>query len=238
MSAPFIAISGRRWLGHRVAGFPANFASVEVDLAISDYAKCVAAAGAIPLAVPFEADPHLVMSRLDGLVLTGGSDVDPRLYGAPSNACAGEIEPARDAYEAALFQAAVAAGKPVLAICRGAQLVNVALGGTLVADLDASTGHPAWGFPRHERVHPVALTPGSIVATSHDATTVAVNSLHHQSVDRPGTGVIVTGVSPDGVIEAYEVPGSRVLAVQWHPELLQEQPDPCFNWLVNEASRR
>ncbi len=238
MSKPFIAVSGRRWVGHRIAGFPANFASAEVDLCLADYAKCVDAAGGIALTVPFESDPVAVMAHMDGLILTGGSDVDPRRYGALPSPNLGEVEPLRDAYETALFHAAAAAGKPVLAICRGAQLVNVALGGTLVADLPAGvgSGHPAWSFPREELMHEVALTPGSLVSNAFGSSNIMVNTLHHQCVDRPGDGVIVTGVAPDGVIEAYEVPSMRVFAVQWHPELVLAQPDPCFTWLINSAS--
>ena len=237
MSKPFIAVSGRRWDGHRIAGFPTNFASAEVDLCLADYAKCVHAAGGIALSVPFESDPDAVMARMDGLILTGGSDVDPARYGAVPGPTLGEIEPVRDAYETALFHAAIAADKPVLAICRGAQLVNVALGGTLVADLPAGvgSGHPAWSFPREELVHAVELTEGSLAAKAFGVTSIMVNTLHHQCVDRPGDGVIVTGVAPDGVIEAYEVPSIRVFAVQWHPELVLAQPDPCFTWLINTA---
>lgn len=239
MSKPLIAVSGRRWVGERVHGFPSNFAGAEVDLILADYSKCVAAAGGIALSVPFESDPHEVMARLDGLVLTGGADVDPASYGGPADGFIGELEPERDAYETALFRAAVAHGKPVLAICRGAQLVNVALGGTLVSDLDDEGGceHPAWGSPRHELTHPVTFVDGSAAAKAFGALTVHVNTLHHQSVDRPGEGVLVTGHAPDGVIEAYEVPDQRVFAVQWHPELVLEQPDPCFLWLTSEAKR-
>ncbi len=237
MSKPLIAVSGRRWVGERVQGFPANFAGAEVDLILADYSRCVAAAGGIALSVPFESDPNEVMARLDGLVLTGGADVDPALYGGPLDGFVGELEPQRDAYETALFRAAVAHAKPILAICRGAQLVNVALGGTLVSDLDSESGceHPAWGSARHELTHSVTFVDGSAAATAFGSLVIEVNTLHHQSVDRPGDGVNVTGHAPDGVIESYEVPDQRVFAVQWHPELVLQQPDPCFVWLISEA---
>ncbi len=239
MGSPVIAVSGRRYLGHRIAGLPENFSSISVDLAISDYARCVAAAGGVPLNVPFEADPHEVMERLDALVLTGGSDVDPRRYHAFPGPNLGVVEPERDSYEIALLEAAFAHDKPVLAICRGAQLLNVMLGGTLVADLasDVGCGHPAWSFPREALVHRVELVPGSLVSQAFGTTELMVNSLHHQSVDHCAPGVKVTGTAPDGVVEAIEIEGRAVLAVQWHPELLLTQPDPCFSWLVGEAKR-
>ena len=277
MPAPFIALSGRRWAGERIHGLPANFASAQIDLHISDYARCVDQAGGVALMVPFEADPDLVMTRMDGLVLSGGADVDPQLYGSSADAVGptlGDTEPVRDAYEIALFEAAVRAGKPVLAICRGMQLINVALGGTIVADLphqlpldlpvglapvghapvglspdtaadqhrameDKACSHAAWSQPRHKLLHAVSFDAGSWAAAAFGATSALVNSLHHQSIDRPGSGVVITGRSHDGVVEAMQVEhnGARVFAVQWHPELVEVQPDPCFTWLITEAQK-
>jgi putative glutamine amidotransferase len=240
MSKPFIALSGRRWQGRQVNGLPSNFADAHVDLHIADYARCIDAAGGVPVMIPFEADPDAVMGRFDALVLTGGADVDPACYGGPADERIGATEPARDAYELALFRAAQRLGRPVLAVCRGMQLVNVALGGTLLAHIPDEQGHAAWDRPRSDLAHTVHAEPDSWLAAAYGTTDVAVNTLHHQSVDRPGGGVRVTARAADGVIEAFQVDepsGTRVFAVQWHPELVVAQPDPSFVWLVDAASR-
>ncbi len=149
----------------------------------------------------------------------------------------GSTEPQRDRWELALLRAALELDLPVLAVCRGLQLLNVAHGGTLVDDLPAGDGdgHARFAGPRGERVHEVALDPGSLAASVY-GTSLRVNSLHHQAVDRPGDGLVVVGRSPDGTVEALEIPGRAVLAVQWHPEALAGDPAP--EWLVAAARER
>jgi putative glutamine amidotransferase len=123
----------------------------------------------------------------------------------------------------------------MLCVCRGAQLLNVALGGTLVQHLDAPE-HNGWDRPRIDRCHTVRVAPGSRAELLYGADT-ATNSLHHQAVGRVGEGVVVTGTTDDGVVEAFEVQGRpEVFAVQWHPEMLSDQVDPAFTWLVAQAS--
>ena len=145
-----------------------------------------------------------MISRLDGLVMTGGADPDPSLYGEEPHAELGEIEPARDQWELGLIRAALDRRLPMLCVCRGAQLLNIALGGTLVQHLDESDTHALWTTSRRDRCHTVKVSSGSRLESLY-GTDVATNSLHHQAVGRPGSGVIVTGTAEDGVIEGFEL---------------------------------
>jgi gamma-glutamyl-gamma-aminobutyrate hydrolase PuuD len=176
-----------------------------------------------------------MVSRLDGLVMTGGADPDPTLYGEDPHPELGETEPDRDEWELSLIRAALERRLPMLCVCRGAQLLNIALGGSLVQHLDEADTHALWTTPRSDRCHTVRVAAGSRLATLY-GDNITTNSLHHQAVGRPGDGVVVTGRAEDGVIEGFEIDGRpEVLAVQWHPEMLAEQPDPAFAWLVDEA---
>ena len=127
---------------------------------------------------------------------------------------------------------------PILAICRGFQLVNVVLGGTLVQHVgpDDGDGHPRFDDHRSTRCHAVLLAEGTLSASLYGEE-VAVNSVHHQIVDRLGDGLLATGRSDDGAVEAFELPGAPVLGVQWHPEALTPG-DPAFGWLVDRATAR
>ena len=192
-----------------------------------NYARSIEGAGLTPLVVPPLTDPARVGDILDaagGLLLTGGEDVDPKLYGAAPHPQLGEINRTRDATELALLDAARERGMPVLAICRGIQLLNVAYGGSLYQDLPSE--HPS--AVKHDqpeasassRSHEIRITPDSKLAAATGVTEMSVNSYHHQSVNRLGDGLRVTAVAPDGVIEGLEVDDENwwVLAVQWHPE--------------------
>ena len=200
----------------------------------SSYIIALESAGLIPVLVPPLASPEnarAILERFDGLLLTGGEDVDPALYGQVRAPECGEPNLARDKTEIALVLAAREFKKPLLAICRGSQLFNVALGGTLIQDipseLPGSLNHNARN-ERESRVHPVSITPGSRVAAAIGATTVSVNSLHHQSVKDLGEGLRVTANSPDGIVEAVEWDGDDwwAMAVQWHPEEMNDSPEP------------
>lgn len=271
---PLVGLSTRRWPAETLgSALPPAYAGASVDLGVADYPAAVAAAGGLPVHLSCDAAAAEVVDRLDGLVLTGGADIDPRTVGwgrppggdqtattgggdqtattgadAPASTGADEpadaggeappgTEPERDRWELALLRAALERDLPVLAICRGMQLLNVACGGTILADLPAGSGddHPRFGGARGDRVHEVALDPDSLAASVY-GTTVAVNSLHHQAVDRLGEGLVVTGRSPDRTVEALELPGRPVLAVQWHPESLAGDPGP--GWLVAAARGR
>jgi putative glutamine amidotransferase len=238
MSKPLIGITGRRWPGSALSrAMPATFETATFDLHFSDYPKSIAAAGGLPIELTRDADPVAVVARLDGLVLSGGADIDPALYGAAPHPDLGAVERERDDWELALFRAAREREMPILGICRGAQLTNVALGGTLNqhVELDEGVGHPAWLSDARGPVHDVLVEPDTVLATLLPAT-VGVNSLHHQTIDRIGDGLVVAARAPDGVVEGLELPGADVLAVQWHPELLGG-PDPTFVWLVRSCRR-
>lgn len=225
--APLIAVSGRRRNAAGVHTGPASLDSLELDVYFTGYADYVLAAGGIAVYLPTVAAARDAIARVDALVLTGGVDLDPALYGAATHETSQPPDRLRDAVELSLFEAACARGIPVLAICRGMQLVNVACGGTLHLHLDA---HPSG------RTHSVRIRPDSVLGRLY-GTAATVNSLHHQSVDRIGAGLSVTARSDDGVVEAVELDGADVLGVQWHPEQMGA-PQPVFDWLVAAAGAR
>ncbi|MET9296268.1 gamma-glutamyl-gamma-aminobutyrate hydrolase family protein [Streptomyces sp. NPDC003077] len=180
------------------------------------YHRLVQQAGGLAALLPPdapEAAPAAV-ARLDGLVIAGGPDVQPARYGAAPDPRTGPPAPERDAWELALIDAALTGGVPLLGICRGLQLLNVARGGTLVQHIDAHAGPPGV-FARHE-VEPV---PGTELADVLPGP-VSVPTYHHQAVDRLGDGLRASAHAADGTIEALELPGAAgfALAVQWHPE--------------------
>jgi putative glutamine amidotransferase len=235
---PLIGLSGRRWPVERVPHLPQGaLYGEEVDLHLSEYPKGIAAVGGLPVQLTRDADTSDMISRLDGLVMTGGADPDPSLYGEDPHPQLGEIEPGRDEWEIGLIRAALDRRLPMLCVCRGAQLLNIALGGSLVQHLDQSDAHAVLTESRTNRCHTVMVSAGSRLASLYGSH-VATNSLHHQAVGRSGTGVIVTATAEDGVVEGFELDRRpEVLAVQWHPEMLAEQPDPAFAWLIGEARR-
>jgi len=189
------------------------------------YVETVAAAGGYPVLLPPSSisggvdAARSVIGVLDALVLVGGGDVDPALYGQSPDPATAAVDPERDAHELALLRGALDADLPVLAICRGMQLLNVDLGGTLFQHVPDVVGHeshqPARGcFADVE----VTTEPGSLVAKLVGETST-VRCSHHQAVDRIGESLVVTAKSGDGLIEALELPGARfVVGVQWHPE--------------------
>lgn len=195
---------------------------------MEDYLESVRRAGGEPVEVAVGGEePEQILSRVDGLVLTGGGDVDPQLYGEAPHETFQAAESGRDQFEIALARAAVARRIPVLAICRGMQVLNVAMGGTLFQDIPSQvTGalQHAVPQPRAGAAHEVWVTTGSTLSEllkdhMEDGETCHVNSRHHQSVKDVAKGFEVTATSPDGVIEAMEKPGGAFcVAVQWHPE--------------------
>jgi putative glutamine amidotransferase len=187
------------------------------------YCAQVAAAGGIPVLLPPLPGIEQAVGRLDGLVLSGGADLDPGQYGAAAHGKTYGVRPDRDAAEAALLAAALERGLPLLGICRGLQVINVARGGTLHQHLPDLVGHTGHGpAPGAYGSHPVRVTPGSRLAGVLGRTEVdGVPTHHHQAIDRLGEGLTAVAWTPDGVIEAVELeaPGSPfALAVQWHPE--------------------
>jgi putative glutamine amidotransferase len=166
----------------------------------------------------------ILVGALDGLMLTGGADVDPATYGQERRPETNSPDPIRDAAEIALVRRAVRLGLPILAICRGQQVLNVALGGDLFQDIVAEGAsevrHDVRDDGRGHIAHPVEVDPGSWLANTTGARSLMVNSLHHQAVRRVARGLRVTATSPDGIIEGLESPSRRVVAVQSHPEEL------------------
>jgi putative glutamine amidotransferase len=180
------------------------------------YPRLVRQAGGLAALLP-PGDPDTAaaaVARMDALVIAGGADVAPSRYGAEPHPRTGPPAPERDAWELALIEAALAGGVPLLGICRGLQLLNVARGGTLVQHLDGHAGEPGV-FGRHT-ITPVSGT--LLGATLPEP--VSVPTYHHQSVDRLGDGLLASAFAADGTIEAVELPAARAfaLAVQWHPE--------------------
>lgn len=200
---------------------------LELEVYFRDYARRVAEAGGLPVLLSLETDPAGIVEHLDGLVLPGGADIDPALYGAEPSPDLMDPEPARDAQELALLDAAAAAGVPVLAVCRGLQVVNVWRGGTLHQHVPE---HGCFDEPPERLQHEVRTRAGSTLAEVYGPS-LMVNSLHHQTVDRLGAGLEVTAEAPDGTVEGLECADAAVVAVQWHPELLPE-PDPIFDWFT------
>ena len=236
---PLIGLSGRRWPAESIPLLDYTaLHGEEVDVHLSEYPKALEKAGALPVQLTRNTDPVQIMQRLDGLVMTGGADPDPALYGEEPHPQLGPIERGRDDWELALIRAALDARIPMLCVCRGAQLLNIALGGTLVQHLDEAPTHALWDVPRIERCHTVRVAAGSRAEQIYGGD-IPTNSLHHQAVGRPGEGVVVTGTADDGVVEAFELEGRpEVFAVQWHPEMLSDHVDPAFLWLVKAASAR
>jgi putative glutamine amidotransferase len=208
------------------------------------YTDAVVGAGALPFVLPVldRADAQEVVSSLCGLLLTGGGDVAAEFYGEDPAREAYGLDAARDAWELALVAGARTAGLPVLGVCRGAQVLNVAAGGTLIQHLPARTDEPHREYERdRETVHRVEVEPGSLLAAITGQQSFGVNSLHHQAVANVGPSLRPVAWAPDGVIEAVESNDDRpLLGVQWHPELLAHQPPHglLFAWLVQAAANR
>jgi len=183
-----------------------------------------------------------ILDSVAGLVLSGGEDVDPARYGETRHEKIRSVNTARDATEAALVEGARDRGMPVLAICRGIQILNVALGGTLIQDIpsecDTSISHDEESA-RDSRTHEIAIEPGSRIAAAMGTDHCSVNSFHHQSVKRVAEGMRVTARSPDGVIEGLESIDDAwwVMAVQWHPEEMNNSREPWDRGLFKAFAR-
>ena len=198
------------------------------------YLRAIKAAGGLPLVLPLEADDADIRALLllcSGFLFSGGPDIHPFLFGEETHAHCGDMSPARDRMELALLAAAMEAKKPILGICRGAQIINVGLGGGIIQDIPSQTERD---FPIAHRQpfgydapsHHVRVTADSLLARlagcpDNAPGSLSVNSIHHQSVGRLAPGLTACATAPDGIIEAVEMPGYPfLLGVQWHPEYL------------------
>lgn len=181
----------------------------------------------LPSALPLDTLPE-VLSEFDGLFISGGGDIHPDYFGGEMHPSVDGIDRERDEFELAVCRQAVAMDKAVLGICRGQQVLNVAMGGNLVVDIPSElpeAGQHLWwpNYQRNRLSHSVQVENGSQLAGIMGGTEFMVNSLHHQSVKNLGEGLKVVATAPDGVIEALEMPGKCfVVSIQWHPEWLQE----------------
>jgi putative glutamine amidotransferase len=203
------------------------------------YVWAVEQAGGVPIILPVTTEPEVIaryLGVLDGLLLSGGVDIDPSCYGQEPHPQLGEVDTDRDATELPLLRQALAEDVPIFAICRGIQSLNVAMGGTLYQDLpaqfpsDIQHYQSKIGKPRHEFMHEISLAPDTRLRSVIEAECMPVNSFHHQALLDVAEGLIVTAHAPDGVIEAVESPTHRYLVgVQFHPE----DTAPC-----DENSRR
>jgi putative glutamine amidotransferase len=216
----------------------------EAVLLSRSYVEAAQSAGGLVIMLPPDelllSDPAEALDLIDGLMLAGGADIDPATYGCERHPQTAETVPERDRFEIALTRAAIERDMPVLGICRGMQLINVAYGGTLLQHLPERFGHH-----EHLRVagtfdgadHDVDLLAGSLAALAAGETHHATKSHHHQGVDRLGEGLAITGSSSmDGLPEAIEMPERRfVLGVQWHPEA--DATSSVVGALMREAER-
>jgi putative glutamine amidotransferase len=209
------------------------------------YLEAVANAGGIPLILAPLPARRLedLLDRLDGICLSGGPDVDPACYGAQAHPELGPTEPDVDLFELGLARAARRRGLPILAICRGLQVLNISRGGTLVQHLPDTVGNDV----AHRQVegsshvtHEVDIAPASHLGRLMGDHRPQVNSFHHQAVDRLGAGLEAVAFSPDGVVEGIEAPGDAfTVGVQWHAECLTGRPEHAalFSGLVDAAER-
>ena len=210
-----------------------------------NYFAALAEAGALPIALPHHAElAGDYLDRVDGLLVTGGAfDVDPSLYdGGPTHPTV-TLKSGRTDFELAATRKALERDMPVLGICGGQQLLAVAFGGTLIQHIpDSVEGalQHEQPNPRTEPGHEVSVAPDTLLSRAVGGRTrMAVNSAHHQAVDRPGHGAVVNAVAPDGVVEGVEHPGYRfALGVQWHPEYAVEPADPMIFRAFVAACRR
>ena len=226
-----------------IIGIAAHQANVQVgadpvphQVVGSAYIRAVRRAGGLPIVLPVVEldDVASLLDRIDGLIITGGTDVDPARYGAERLPETWDVEPERDSADIELCRAAIGLNLPTLAICRGIQVLNVTLGGTLNQHIDRHMDNENW----RSRSHDVSVVEGSRLAQAVGSAHLATNSLHHQCIDRVGDRGVVVARATDGMVEAIEVQGAAsVLGVQWHPELLRHDPLhlAIFEQLVRSA---
>ena len=239
-SPPFIAVAAYHLAHDRVARWPRGGYGVPAP-----YIDRVRAAGArAAILAPGDGGAaEEVLEPFDGLLLVGGGDVDPARYGARSAETVYGIEADRDGFEIELVRAAARVGLPALCICRGMQVLNVAFGGTLHQHLPGMPGLLPHGAPADGSgtTHDVEVAGGTLLLEAVGAATIVCSSSHHQGLDRLGEGLVVSGRSADGLVEAIELPSrsadTGILGVQWHPEDTAEA-DPAQQGLFADLVRR
>jgi putative glutamine amidotransferase len=226
-----------------------NEAGIVILSTTEAYVQAILRAGGFPVLIPTGVDKNQALeicSHLQGLLFTGGGDLDPDLFGGVHHPRVYGIEPLRDDLEISLVQFAAREGFPFFGICRGIQVINVALGGTLFTNL--SDQHPGEirhdmfpGFPYHKITHPVEIVPGSLLDQIVGQSSLPVNSLHHQGISATAKALQLAAYSPDGLVEAVFLADHPFgLGVQWHPEWLQDDPQmqAIFRKFVETAGNR
>ena len=228
---------------HSIDGIPAGLP--ESWVMNQRYFLAATSVGAVPWMIPLldddEATLYEVYRHLDGILIPGGVDMDPATFGEDRHPKLGAVDPARDRVELQLTRWAIEDRKPVLGLCRGIQVINVALGGTLYQDIEEQVPDaikhdyfPTAGFERDHRAHEVALASGSRLRGVMERASLQVNSMHHQAIKRLATGLVSSATAPDGLIEAVELPSEHfMVGVQWHPEVF-ELTDPHTRHLFHE----
>ena len=235
---------------HSIDGIPAGLP--ESWVMNQRYFLAATIVGAVPWMIPLLDDDlatlREIYERLDGILIPGGVDLDPATFGEERHPKLGAIDPARDRVELQLTRWAVEDRKPVLGLCRGIQVINVSLGGTLYQDIAAQVPDaikhdyfPTAGFERDHIAHEVALAPGSRIHRAMERSTIKVNSMHHQGIKDLAPALVPSAVAPDGLVEAVERGSDHfMVGVQWHPEVF-EMTDPhtrhLFSEFVREAVR-
>lgn len=239
MPAPLIGITTTR------SQTPSGLAT---HVIVEAYVDSIVQAGGSPVLIPLglpESRLEEILARLDGVLFSGGGDCHPGAYGGNHHPRLSDVDEDRDRVEIHLLQSAVRSSLPFFGICRGLQVINVALGGTLYEDIaDQRPGSLKHQYlqelPRSQTIHTVSVSPSSRLAQVLNATSAQVNSFHHQAIDRLAPGLQPTAFAPDGLIEGLELPDYTFgLAVQWHPEWLQTQPEmrSLFQSFVTAARR-
>lgn len=241
MTKPLIGISGSVIIddGGIFPGYHRSYVN-------EDYVDSVIQNGGVPYIIPFNENDEVIKMQLDnvqGLILSGGHDVDPRFYGEEPKQKIGATWPERDHFDMRLLKLAEDNGIPVLGICRGAQIINVAHGGTLYQDLSYRSEETLKHMQGHSPslpTHGMKVKKNSKLATVLGKTEFRVNSFHHQLIKEVAPDLIATATAPDGVIEGLENKNGSVLAVQWHPEMLHKNKNVAFmnnlfKWVVDNA---
>tara|TARA_B100000965_G_scaffold65671_1_gene51428 strand:- start:2843 stop:3562 length:720 start_codon:yes stop_codon:yes gene_type:complete len=232
---PLIGITGRRRKGDKLRDSLKVMNHLFFDAYWVDDAQGIIAAGGIPVFLPLSLDPAEIIPHLNGILMSGGADIDPQQYGAEPEPELQAIEPIRDEFELSLLEEIYQREIPVAGICRGLQILNVHAGGSLYQHVPP---HAVRDKAPSTRVHDITTEKGSILEKLYGKR-LEVNSLHHQSIKTLGKQFSASATSNDGIVEGIEHSQLPIIAVQWHPEMLDtSDSDPIFKWLVSKAKDR